>query len=213
MICHVYFSLGHLQIRLPKHVAPWCRKNLYQASLCLQSQCSSASWSPNCSQGMELSHAQNRTCLKKALFALGVVTGVKWAEERLPLVLKERALPEGHFPWSVELISQSCYKIFSCMQRLLIWQLWGKSCSFGHKERQSRVFSVDFPYWLDVWNLYLCLGAFLLVWVWVNKCNYKSIKAHRGFVLIFLLLFKSKKCRSVSFFQLHRWVWSPDMFQ
>lgn len=48
----------------------------------------------------------------------------------------------------------------------------------------------------------LCLGAFLFVWVCVNKCNYKSIKLKSTEVLYwyFYCCLNQKKCRSGSFF-------------
>lgn len=118
----------------------------------------------------------HRTFLKSILFALGVVTGVKWAEGLIASCCKGKGIARRAFPMKRGTDFTSCYKIFSCMQRLLIWQLSGKSYRFGQKERQRRVFSVDFSYWLDVWSFYLCLGGFLFVWVCVNNCNYKSIK-------------------------------------
>lgn len=77
-------------------------KNSTTAFLCQQSQGSWASWSPNCSQGMELRalDSTENTCLKKALSAVGVVTGAEWAEGLIASCLKERASPEGYFPWS-----------------------------------------------------------------------------------------------------------------
>lgn len=166
MACLVYFSLGHSQIILPRHMAPWCRKNQHQCLplpakavlICLVV----SKLFPRCGAESHALDSTEHTCLKNPLFALDVVTGVKWPGWLIASCFKGKGIARRAFPWSVELISLSCYKIFSCMQRLLIWQLWGKSYRFGQKDRQSRVSSVDFLYWLDVWSPLLLPRGFFV---------------------------------------------------
>lgn len=127
---------------------------------------------PRCGAESHALDSTEHTCLKNTCIALGVFTGVKWAEWLTASCFKGKGISRRAFPMKrgTELLQDLMHAEGIDLTAL------GESYRFCQKERQSRVSFLDFPYWFDVWILYLCLGAFLFVWVCVNNCNYRSIK-------------------------------------